>query len=63
MIPKPGQDHDVDLGVPEEPEQVLPEQRVPPWVGSKKCVPKWRSVSSSVTAPAITGSARISRIA
>ena len=23
--PEPGQDHDVDLGVPEEPEQVLPE--------------------------------------
>ena len=26
-MPKPGQDHDVDLGVPEEPEQVLPQQR------------------------------------
>ena len=27
MIPKPGQDHDVDLGVAEEPEQVLPQDR------------------------------------
>ena len=27
MIPKRRQDHDVDLGVAEEPEQVLPQQR------------------------------------
>ena len=37
---------DVDLGVAEEPEQVLPEQRVPPSAGLKKWVSTSRSRAS-----------------
>ena len=37
------QDEDVDLGVAEEPEQVLPEERVAALAGLKNAVPKWRS--------------------
>jgi hypothetical protein len=53
--PKAWEDEDVHLGVPEEPEQVLEQDRVPPPDGSKKVVLKFRSVSSMVIAPASTG--------
>ena len=36
---------------------------MPPWDGMKKCVPAWRSSSSSVTAAESAGSATSSRIA
>jgi hypothetical protein len=56
-----GQDQDVDLGVAEEPEQVLVEQRVAAAGRRKNVVPKLRSVSSMVMAPASTGSDSSSR--
>ena len=57
-----GQDEDVDLGVAEEPEQVLEQDRVAAASdGTKKAVPKLRSVSSMVMPPARTGSASSSR--
>ena len=57
------QDHDVDLGVPEEPEEVLPEERltaagvrqglpeITSPAGRKKVVPSMRSKSSMISAP------------
>ena len=42
------QDHHVHLGVAEEPEDVLEEDRVSPVAGSKKCVPACRSRRSIV---------------
>ena len=63
MIPKPGQDHDVDLGVAEEPEEVLPQQR-------RAALGRVEEVRAEVAvgeqhrhrARRSTGSARISRI-
>jgi hypothetical protein len=55
------QDHDVHLGVAEEPEDVLVHHRVAAAGGLKKLVPKWRSVSVMVMAPASTGITAISR--
>ena len=49
--------------MPEEPEQVLPQQRRAALVGSKKFVPKLRSSSSIVTVAASDGSARTIRYA
>jgi hypothetical protein len=45
----------------EEPEQVLEEDRITAAGGIEELVPKWRSVSSMVTAPASTGIVAISR--
>ena len=42
------QDHDVDLGMAEEPEQVLEQQRIAAAGRLEKVVPKFRSVSSMV---------------
>ena len=53
-----GQDDDVDLGAAEEPEQVLKEQRITAALRIENVVPKLRSVSSMVMAPASTGSAK-----
>ena len=59
-----GQDHDVDLGVAEEPEDVLLEQRRRrPSAGMKKCVPTWRSSSSIVRPAESAGSATTSSAA
>ena len=60
--PEGRQDHDVDLGVPEEPEQVLPEHRVPAAGGveERRCRSGGRSAASSPR-PATDGSATISR--
>ena len=54
-MPIAGQQHDVDLGVAEEPEQVLPEDRVAAAVGieERRCRAFWSN--SSMTAPAISG--------
>ena len=55
--PHRGQDHDVDLGVPEEPERRAGRgsgcRRA---AGSKKCVPAWRSSSISVSPAESVGS-------
>ena len=60
--PEARQDHDIDLGVAEEPEQVLEQHRIATRrSGSKNAVPKFRSQISMVMAPASTGTARTSR--
>ncbi len=55
------QDENVHFRVAEEPEQMLVQQRVAAAGRLKKVVPKLRSVSSIVIAPASTGSDRSSR--
>jgi hypothetical protein len=55
------QDHDVDFGVAEEPEQVLEQHRIAAAGRVEEGVPKLRSVSSMVIAPARTGSDSSSR--
>ena len=55
------QDHDVDLGMTEEPEQMLEQHRIAAAGRSKNAVPKLRSVISMVIAPASTGTASSSR--
>ena len=54
MTPGCGQEDDVDLGVAEQPEQVLPQQASPPLSAWKKGRPKARSSSSS-SEPRISG--------
>src|SRR5208282_143384 len=61
--PHRGQDHDVNLGMAEKPEQMLPQQRLAATRGRKKWVPPRRSNSSSASAVVSTGSASSSRIA
>ena len=61
--PEDGQHHDVDLGVPEEPEHVLVEHDAPALRGDEEMRADGRSSSSSVTAAEIAGSATSSRIA
>jgi hypothetical protein len=50
------QDEDVHFGVTEEPEQMLEHHRVAAAGRIEEVVPKLRSVSSMVSAPARTGS-------
>jgi hypothetical protein len=63
MTPKPGRIMMYTSGCPKNQNRCCQSTGEPWVVGSKKWVPKWRSVSSIVTAAAITGSAMISRIA
>ena len=50
---------EVDLGMSEEPEQVLPEQRSPPSAGLKKCVPSMRSNCTRLAASITIGIAKM----
>jgi len=62
-IPKIGQGEDVHLGMAEEPEQVLPEDRRPAPLDREMWVPKWRSQKSMMRALVRTGNAIRIRIA
>ena len=50
------QDQNVNFGMTEEPEQMLVKDRIAAARRIEEAVPKWRSVSSMVMAPARTGS-------
>ena len=61
MIPNPGRIMMYTSGCPKNQNRCCHNNGEPPCDGSKKCVPKWRSVSSMVTAAAIVGRAKMSR--
>ena len=52
-----GQHEDVHLGVAEEPEQVLPQDRLTAAAGSKMWAPRWRSANSIAPALVSIGNA------
>ncbi len=58
-MPKPGSTMMYTSGCPKNQKRCCHNSAEPPPAGSKKCVPKWRSVSSIVTAPAMTGIAKM----
>jgi hypothetical protein len=63
IAPNPGSTMMYTSGCPKNQNRCCQSTGEPWSVGSKKWVPKWRSVSSIVTAAATTGRAMISRMA